>query len=56
MKNKRFRILNADLRVMYAGGDSWKTLEECRQLVDYSKGEKIFEYSECYQYRLWEIL
>lgn len=58
MKKKyRFRILTSDRRIRFAGTDkpSWLTLEQAKELVDYSKGEMIYEYNDQGE-RLWEIL
>ena len=39
-----FRILSADDRIMYTGGNSWMTREEAFKRVDRTKGEKIYEW------------
>lgn len=46
--NKRpikFRIYTKDRKVKFTGTgeDSWFTLEKAKKLVDYSKGESIYE-------------
>lgn len=40
-----FRIVNADRTVLNAGTGlpSWFTLEQARQMVDYSKGQMIYQ-------------
>lgn len=50
-----YRIHNIENKVMHTGGNSWMTLEEARKLVDYSKGEMIYEYSDDYMDTLWEV-
>jgi hypothetical protein len=42
-----YRIVTEDYRIKYAGTghDSWFTLDKARKLVDYSKGEMIYEYN-----------
>jgi len=50
-----YRILAEDYRVLHTGGNSWMTLEEARKLVDRSKGEMIYEYTDDYQQRLFEV-
>jgi len=52
-----YRIHKADGRIKYAGTDSpsWLTLEMARQLVNESKGEKIYEY-DYNRNPLWEVL
>jgi len=41
----KYRILKADKRFLNAGTglDSWFTLEQARQIVDYTKGQQIVE-------------
>ena len=41
----KYRILNADRTVLNAGTDksSWFTLNKARQLVNYEKGQMIYE-------------
>lgn len=51
-----YHILDSNGRIMYTGGNSWMTLEQAKKLVDYSKGEMIYQYSDDYMYRLWEVL
>ena len=58
MKDKRkYKILNSDLKVQYTGTikGSWFTLEEARRIVDYDKGEMIYEYSGGFTDRLWQV-
>jgi phage terminase small subunit len=42
-----FRILKPDGKIKFAGTgeDSWFKLDKARKLVDYSKGEMIYEYN-----------
>jgi len=41
----KYRIRNADQTFLNAGTglDSWFTLEQARQIVDYAKGQQIVE-------------
>ena len=58
MKDKRkYKILNSDLKVQYTGTikGSWFTLKEARRIVDYDKGEMIYEYSGGFTDRLWQV-
>lgn len=52
----RFRIHRGS-SIKYAGTDfpSWLTLENARKLVDYSRGESIYEYSMITMEPMWEI-
>jgi hypothetical protein len=52
-----YRIIREDGRIKYAGTDmpSWLTLETARKLVNYSKGEMIYQYDEKGN-KLWEVL
>lgn len=51
-----YRIHSSDNRIMYTGGNSWMTLETAKELVDHSKGEMIYQWSDDYMNPLWEIL
>ena len=51
-----YRIIDADNRIMYTGGNSWMTLDEAKKLVNRQAGEMIYEYTPDYQQRLWEVL
>jgi hypothetical protein len=53
-----YRIHTADRKIKYAGTglDSWFTLDQARQKVDPSRGEKIYQYSGPGGDPLWEIL
>lgn len=53
----KFRILTADRRIKFTGTatGSWFTLEGAKNLVDYNKGESIYEYDTNGD-RLWEVL
>lgn len=53
---KKYRIVKSNGTLLNAGTDkpSWFTLEKARELVDYSKGEKIIEHNG--MYALWEVL
>jgi hypothetical protein len=55
--NANYRILTADYKIKFTGTDnpSWFTIEAAKSLVDYSKGEKIYEYNSKGE-RMWEIL
>jgi hypothetical protein len=58
MKETKFRILTKDMKIKYAGTgeNSWHTLEEAKRKTDYSKGEKIYEYTGPGGEKLWEKL
>ncbi len=51
-----YRIVTEDYRIKYAGTghDSWFTLDKARKLVDYSKGEMIYEYNHNGD-MIWEV-
>jgi len=51
----RYRIQKEDGRFLNAGTgeDSWFTLDQARQIVDYSKGQRIVEHDGMNV--LWEI-
>lgn len=52
-----FRILKADRTIKYAGTDtpSWMNFYRAKALVDYTKGEAIYEH-DAQGNPLWEIL
>jgi hypothetical protein len=52
----KYRIQTADGKIKFAGTDfnSWFTLEDARNLVDYSSGERIIEHDGVNI--LWEVL
>lgn len=53
----RYRILSADGRIKYTGTEkgSWFTLEQAKKLVNYSKGEMIYEFDNNGD-QLYEVL
>lgn len=52
-----YRILNSDMTIKYAGTGlySWFTLEYAREIVDYQKGEMIYEYNMTSMERMYEV-
>ncbi len=55
-KRAKYRIINSDKTILNAGTglNSWFFLEDAREIVDYSKGQKIVEHDG--MDILWEIL
>lgn len=53
--NANYRILNAEMKVMYVGGNSWLTIDDAKKLVNYELGEAIYEYDMKTMERLWEV-
>jgi hypothetical protein len=55
---KTYRILTANRRIKYAGTDkpSFLSLEQAKKLVNYKKGEMIYQWDIKNQEPLWEIL
>lgn len=53
-----FRILDKNGLIKYTGSNigSWFTLEKAKKLVNKSQGEKIYEYSNDYMNKMWEVL
>ncbi len=53
-----FRILDANYLIKYCGTEqgSWFTLEAAKKVVDRSKGEMIYQFSDDYQNALWEVM
>ena len=51
-----FRILDANRLIKYCGTEqgSWLTLEQARKVVDRTKGEMIYQFSDDYMHMLWE--
>jgi hypothetical protein len=56
-RTHKYRIQNREGRIMHTGTKtgSWFNLERAKEIVDYSKGEMIYEYNEN-QVPLWEVL
>jgi hypothetical protein len=52
----KYRIVNADKTIFNAGTglDSWFTLQRAKELVNYDKGQMIYESDGVYL--LWEVL
>ena len=55
MDKAKYRILDENYNVVYTGGNSWMTLEQARKIVNKENGEMIYEYTEDFMHRLWEI-
>jgi len=53
----KYRILTNEGKIKFAGTNSpsWLTLDAAKKEVDYSKDEKIYEYSHNNE-RLWEVI
>lgn len=56
MKNKIYRILDKNHKILYTGGNSWMSLDEAKKLVNRENGEMIYQYSDDFMHPLWEIL
>jgi len=44
MSGAIFRILDQNRNILYTGGNSWMTKEQAKSLVNYDKGEMIYEF------------
>lgn len=44
MTGSNFRILDQNRNILYTGGNSWMTKDIAKSLVNYDKGEMIYEF------------